>query len=1058
MKGASGHSSPITWFTRGAGLSIRTMDRLLFNRNLQHEGEPVDSTSPRTTHAARRTPSPKLVRTAGAILTVAALAFTASCTNAPNVVGTPSRVLQSVNVDLASNGAISAVNGTAISVDESTGESSSADTAYVPGEVAGDLPVRVSTQYRTAEKTGTDLEELSGYTGRVELGLTVENLTVAPREVTFDVAGQSRTEPALVGAPMTIAASTVLTGVSPGSIVGESGSDASGTNGIISASPEGEAVIQWATLLAPPATGASTTLRLVADVTDFAAPSIDLAIQPGMSTDLSADGVLASAFDTSPTSELALQRRTIDLITEVNDVLSRAGTTITDVRGNLESTSKTLGVSTAAHLKESSDSLAGTLGGLKDQLGSLKTDLDSTVTGAETTTLAQLSETVNTVDAMLGDTSAPAPRATIKGNGCAAVVAPAGETATVYSSLVLMSAQLDGYARSTAGCRDEVANALKSTVGPAEPTAKNCTVPSLTCAFHASSITVTGALLKLVDQGDKLVDSLDPEVITAALARHRSMSDGIDELSAQLTALEQAESKGKANDAKAADEALKALRATVEDAGTPLDGLTDDLDSLVIAEQARIQDIRAATEAAAELVKGGDYKLANPWIYEPTEDKNPVGGMLGRNKDMLAQNAAMDKRSAFLATGLCTRIEKEKQIDDKLALEKLRAYVTSTPCPEGTTSKAKLLVEPLDEQLAEQKADLTDQARDLAEHADELDAQAEKRAQQVKEQAAAWDTWVGKQAKVWDDRAEEQKKALEAVTLLTEAPVKKDQVYASIKDAEASLGAISKDIDELEFTVKSGSSIRGDIANLRKTLVAAQKSRDELGEGLLVLDKQQDALEAGIKTAFADTQSAMTQEVTALIDSQIRVVSDQGAQGSDAVVKAFDRSVAGLSSTAADVEVNAKRTVDGQHAELAKQDAGLSEAVSKQTAASLKGIAQSTGASTRDVEGASKLLAAGLSKVMLDLGDRKVNGSGLLGSMATSAAKADTADYQLALATKNAQGYANVRAEDVAGILLRQAQFKASLEAVSALPSFHLEVPAGTAAQTLYSFRLGSAK
>ena len=78
--------------------------------------------------------------------------------------------------------------------------------------------------------------------------------------------------------------------------------------------------------------------------------------------------------------------------------------------------------------------------------------------------------------------------------------------------------------------------------------------------------------------------------------------------------------------------------------------------------------------------------------------------------------------------------------------------------------------------------------------------------------------------------------------------------------------------------------------------------------------------------------------------------------------------------------------------------------------------------------------------------------------MATSAAKADTADYQLALATQNAQGYANMRAEDVAGILLRQAQFKASLEAVSALPTFHLEVPPGTATQTLYSFRLGSAK
>ncbi|OIH84519.1 hypothetical protein BLJ79_10250 [Arthrobacter sp. UCD-GKA] len=1019
------------------------------------------STRPAKKNAARRTSGPRPARAAGAILAVAAVAFTAACTNAPNVVGTPSRVLQSVNVDLASNGSISAVNGTAISVDDTTGDSSSADTSYSPGEVASDLPVRVSAQYRTAEKTGTNLEELAGYTGRIEIGLTVENLTVAPRNVTFDVAGQSRTEPALVGAPMTIAASTVLAGVSPGDIVGDSGSGSAGTNGIISSSPEGEAVIQWATLLAPPATGASTTLRLVADVTDFATPGIDLAVQPGMSTDLSVDGVLASAFDTSPTSELALQRRTIDLIAEVNDVLSRAGATITDVRGNLESTSKTLGVSTAAHLKESSDSLAGTLSGLKDQLGSLKTDLDSTVTGAETTTLAQLSQTVNTVDAMLGDTSVGVPKATIKGNGCAAIVAPAGETATVYSSLVLMSAQLDGYARSTAGCRDEVANALQKTVGPAQPNAKNCTEASLTCAFHASSITVTGALLKLVGQGDDLVASLDPEIITGALARHRSLSDGIDELSKQLTALDQAESNGKADDEKAFDDAIKALRATADDAGTPLANLKDDVDSFVSAEQTRIDDILAASQAAANLIKGGDHKLTNPWIYEPLEDKNPLDTMLERNKDLLGQNTAMDKRNDALAEKLCRLIaaeEKKTPRTEQNEFNDIRAELTSVPCP-GTTSEPKLFGEdPLDEQLAEQKAQLADQAQDLTDHATELETQADARAEQADDQAAAWETWVGQQAKIWDDRAEAQTLALERVTSLTDAPVDGKPLQDSIKDVEVGLEAIGKSIDELEFTVKSGSSIKGDIANLRKTLEGAQGSRDRLGEGLLVLDKQQDKLESGIKKAFADTQNAMTEEVTALIDSQIRVVSAQGAEGSDAVVKAFDRSVAGLSATASDVEANAKTTVDKQHAELAKQDASLTAAVSKQTAASLEGIARSTGASTRDVEGASKLLASGLSKVMLDLGDRKVNGSGLLGSMATSAAKADTADYQLALATKNAQGYANVRAEDVAGILLRQAQFKASLEAVSELPTFHLEVPAGAATQTLYSFRLGSAK
>ncbi|MFL4474283.1 hypothetical protein ACIPVK_09815 [Paeniglutamicibacter sp. MACA_103] len=983
------------------------------------------------------------------------MAFTTSCTNAPNVVGTPSRVLQSVNVDLASNGSISAVNGTAISVDDTTGESSSADTAYVPGEVANDLPVRVSMQYRTAEKTGTNLEELTGYTGRIEIGLTVENLTVAPRDVTFDVAGQSRTEPVLVGAPMTIAASTVLPGVSPGSIVGESGSGATGTNGIISASPEGETVIQWATLLAPPATGASTTLRLVADVTDFATPGIDLAVQPGMSTDLSVDGVLASAFDTSPTSELALQRRTIDLIAEVNDVLSRAGSTITDVRGNLESTSKTLGVSTAAHLKESSDSLAGTLSGLKDQLGSLKTDLDSTVTGAETTTLAQLSQTVNTVDAMLGNTSVAVPRATIKGNGCAAIVAPAGEAATVYSSLVLMSAQLDGYARSTAGCRDEVATALQKTVGPAQPNAETCTEPSLTCAFQASAITVTGALIQLVDQGDKLVATLQPEVITGARAQHRILSDGIDELSTQVQALDEASAKGEANKDQAAKDSIAALRTSVEDAYAPLDAVDEEVDALIKTEQTRINKIHKIALETVKLVEGWD---GGPDEVAPVESENELDSMV--------------EQSAELAAKLCNLIEEDDTEAEKpepvgsrsllpvdnnkptrREINDLRAYLTATPCPvaddseSGTSGELKAPTgypAPLDERLETQRDELADQATD---------------------RKNTWSEQVTERADFWNERASEQTAAWKDVASATTDPdsgdpikVSDEPIKAKIEAAKASLDAIDNSVDALETSVTGGGSLKGAIDDLRRRVEEAKASRDSMGAALLTLQEQQDSLGTSIENAFADTQSAMTEEVTALINSQIRVVSAQGAEGSDAVVKAFDRSVAGLSATAADVEANAKTTVDKQHAELAEQDAGLTEAVSKQTAASLESIAQSTGASTRDVEGASKLLAAGLSKVMLDLGDRKVNGSGLLGSMATSAAKADTADYQLALATKNAQGYANVRAEDVAGILLRQAQFKASLEAVSALPTFHLEVPAGAATQTLYSFRLGSAK
>jgi hypothetical protein len=63
----------------------------------------------------------------------------------------------------------------------------------------------------------------------------------------------------------------------------------------------------------------------------------------------------------------------------------------------------------------------------------------------------------------------------------------------------------------------------------------------------------------------------------------------------------------------------------------------------------------------------------------------------------------------------------------------------------------------------------------------------------------------------------------------------------------------------------------------------------------------------------------------------------------------------------------------------------------------------------------------------------------------------------LALASQNAEGYANIRSRDVAGLLLRQAQFKASLTAMDELPPFKLEVPEGATSQTLYTLKIGGA-
>ncbi|NQD90991.1 hypothetical protein HP499_24715, partial [Paenarthrobacter sp. CM16] len=267
------------------------------------------------------------------------------------------------------------------------------------------------------EKSGSDLADLKGHTGPVEINLTLENLTVKPQTIQYDAAGQARSDTALVGAPLTIAASTKLPGIRADDVTPGSGDGTTGTNGVLSSTEDGATVVQWATVLAPPRSGASTTLRLAVDVKDFQVPEFDVAVQPGLNTDLSANGVLASAFSSGTGSEMELQRRTISLVSDVNTVLAKAGSTITDVRRNLQATSQTLGAKTAGELRDNSKALAATMSDLKQQLQVLGSDLESSTTATQSTTMSQLKLTVSAVDAMLGDTSATPPVTPISGDG-----------------------------------------------------------------------------------------------------------------------------------------------------------------------------------------------------------------------------------------------------------------------------------------------------------------------------------------------------------------------------------------------------------------------------------------------------------------------------------------------------------------------------------------------------------------------------------------------------------------------------------------------------------------
>lgn len=910
----------------------------------------------------------------------AAALVLAGCTTSDRAVEKPSRVLQTVDTQLAADGSITTISDTAISVGKD--RSSSAVTEHDAAKAAADLPLRVTTQYTTAKKSGTDLADLAGYSGRVEIDLTVENLTVRSRNLTYDVAGASRTTPALVGAPFSIAASTVLPGTKPNSVVTDTSDDATSTDGVVSANGDGDAVVQWGRLLAPPTSGASTTLHLVADVDDFAAPSFDLAAQPGISTDLSSTGVVNAAFGSDTDSELALQRRTIDLISQVNEVLARAGGTITEVRSNLETTSATLGVRTAERLKESSTALASTMQSLSGQLSSLKGDLGSTVSATQSTVLQQLQETTSSLDALLGDTSATAPAPAIDGQGCAAEPEQSAGGASVYGNLLRVSAQLEGYAAASEACKQQVSVQLASSVGPSEPTAEKCAAEdarfSLTCALFASSTTITAALTGLVQTGDDLAATLQPELAQSAIDSYGTVDARLDDVQKTLDALQARSGDGTAS----VNQQLDALEEAVRVAGVGIKELNDK----VAALHGRAQAARAA------IGNIGDSRFSGT---------------------MQAQNAALAQRICELVAptsdgGVLPPLPTGPGLTEQQA-DELRSYLTATPCVDEGDGATLDTPVPFDKPMDARLAD----------------------------DSVAWDDLI-QATDVQDETG-----GLGAAT-------------RSLRDRFAGIESARAAVDQSINT--SGGDVSSSVEQMQSAVRDANQAGDALATALNSVRDEQDALGQKVKDAFAQANDATAKKIDALIDQQVRDVSKQAESSNAAVLKAFDQSIAGLRSTSKDVTVGAKGTIDEQRGKLERENGALAGAIDSQTKQSLARIDASTTASTRDVEGASTLLTGDLNRVMLDLGDRKVNGSGILGAMATSAAKSDSADYQLALASQNAAGYANVRAEDVSGILLQQEQFRASLDAATALPAFRMDVPKGATSTTLYAFTIGAAR
>lgn len=452
------------------------------------------------------------------------------------------RVLQSVEIAMGPDGTLTAVEGTTVTA-SADGESADSTTqAYSPDDVVSDLPVRVLTSYRTADGTGSDLADLEGYDGEVQIDLTVQNLTVEAQDITYDVPGGSRTRPALVGAPLTIVAGADLGGTDPARVVTQSAGQDNVTNGVLSQGADGATQVQWATILAPPQLSSSATLSLVVDAKDFSAPAFDLSVQPGLVTDPSVGALVENAFNPAASEELALQARTVEVVGEVNEVLAEAGDSISAVRDSLNSTTETLGQKTVGDLETSITGIAASMEALDGTVTGLGDGISSALDSTGSSSLAQLEDTVNSVDALLGDTGARPSTAPVSGRACDANVKAVPAGGTVYGSLLRVAGTLKGYASASDACKGQLRASVLSSIGPPLDQiegAENACAPgtvgnpnpnldSVTCSLDRTRNQFVDVAQDIRDTTDGVLAELDTTGISDALDSTFTLGNQLD--------------------------------------------------------------------------------------------------------------------------------------------------------------------------------------------------------------------------------------------------------------------------------------------------------------------------------------------------------------------------------------------------------------------------------------------------------------------------------------------------------------------------------------------------
>ena len=995
----------------------------------------------------------------------------------------PTHVLQNVNLKLASNGNVSAIDTNNIYVNEQEHKSSSKTINFKVKDVINDVPVRVSTQYQSSKGTGTNLKDLNGYSGELTIKVTVENLTLKSQEVSYDAGGTKRTNQALVGVPFTVAGSVSLDNVKSNQIITSGDkTDDSATNGVISTTGDGKANVQWGAILAPPTSGASTSFTLKVNAQDFKAPDFDIAVQPGFASDLSGESVLNNSFNKNDANQVAMLQRTIDLVNNVDSTITSASSQVNELRSSLDNTSDTLGQDAAKNLQANSESLTKRMAELDGQIQSLKDDLAKTADGNKNQLISQLESTVNTMDTLLGDTSqVPNVSVSHQNGSCTVDRGAAGGGSSVYGNLVQLSQILNNYADASGDCQHALTDSLRQTIGPDNPSPEVCRDgSSVTCSLYGASVTSQASLIGLVANGEKLVNELQPEYLKGANKNYRALRGEVDNLTKYLQSDEGKKAIRDHQQNGDITESLKSSRRSVDELKKTSDELTKALNSLHSKAVAARNDVSGNSNSidqqnediANELCKlsvenGGklsqeevdrlrSYLTSTPCgetPRTPQHDQNnqnqgdqntPNNNQNGNNGNQNNQNQGNQDNNQNTPTN------NQNGQNDQNGQGGAQVTPQNDPTENGQNGQN-------DQNGQNQNTPNNNQNGNNANQGGTPVVPAAHRFAADKLQAPegygqAMDERLNNQARAWDEVIKETDLQNPTTPLAQNAKGFSDQVNS----LDSALSSVEKAYaGEGDDQNRDRDDRQNDPNSLDEKLKSLTSASDELGKNLDELSSQHSELSEALKNAFKDSADETSKNINNLISQEIRQVSAQGSAGADSIQNSFTSSIYGLAEASNVIVRDAGNSLEAQRRDIAGKVENLKASLDGVTQSSLEQLDARTGNASRDLAGASVLLADDLNKVILDLGDSRVDGSGLLGALKTNAAKAGAADFQLALASQNAQGYTSVRAEDIAAVQLRQAQFKASLEKLKSLPSFHLPDGGKAEVKVVYTFHIG---